>query len=75
MTGTNPSYVNPTQYSRQLRERLNPCLECNSMNTRINIRGNKVKCFDCGITSVFVEKVIDREAMWNDLLKLEEKEL
>lgn len=75
MTGLNPSKIETTQYSRQVRERLYPCLECNSMNTRINVYGNKVKCFDCGITSVFVEKVIDREAMWNDLLKLEEKEL
>lgn len=61
-----------TQYSRRDRERLHSCLECDSINTRINVNGSRIKCFDCGVISKFEEDIIDRESIWYDLLKLED---
>ena len=68
----NMTKANVTQGSKTLRERLYPCDECKSMNTRINVYYSKLKCFDCGITSKFEEDRNDQKAMWYDLLKLED---
>ena len=59
-----------TIHSKKLRERLYKCQECDSMNTRININGSRLKCLDCGIIANFKEDQVDRKAMWEELLKI-----